>query len=84
MKMPPEMKKQHDEFLASERKKELLSRRRLATTAERTPAECRCSLRIRLAGDGCSVCNPELWKELRAESDESPNGEHSNTPTPRA
>ena len=26
--------------------------------------ECRCSLRIKLVGDGCSVCNPDLWKEL--------------------
>ena len=35
------------------------------TKRSRTPAECRCSLRIKLAGDGCSVCNPELAKELR-------------------
>jgi hypothetical protein len=35
MKMHPEMKKQHDEFLARERKKELLSRRKPARpTAE--------------------------------------------------
>jgi hypothetical protein len=39
-------------------------------TAERTPAECRCSLRIKLVGDGCHVCNPEPW----AESEGSPNG----------
>lgn len=52
--------------------------RRLATIAERTPAECRCSLRIRLVGDGCSVCNPQLAKELRAESDESPNDKSSH------
>jgi hypothetical protein len=32
--------------------------------AETEPA-CKCSLRTRLAGDGCEVCNPKLAAELR-------------------
>ncbi len=26
-------------------------------------AECRCSLRSRLVGDGCSICNPSLMED---------------------
>jgi hypothetical protein len=26
--------------------------------------ECRCSFRERMVGDGCSLCNPDLWLEL--------------------
>ena len=29
--------------------------------------KCNCSLRIRLVGDGCSICNPSLFKEMKAE-----------------
>lgn len=32
-------------------------------TAEK---ECKCSLRTRLVGDGCEVCNPDLAAELYA------------------
>lgn len=24
---------------------------------------CNCSLRIKLVGDGCAVCNPEFWED---------------------
>jgi hypothetical protein len=41
----------------------------LAETVERTKAECRCSLRIKLVGDGCAICNPELWKDLLRHED---------------
>lgn len=27
--------------------------------------ECNCSMRIKLVGDGCSICNPEYWEEMR-------------------
>jgi hypothetical protein len=27
-------------------------------------SKCECSLRTKLVGDGCDVCNPELAKEL--------------------
>ena len=26
--------------------------------------ECKCSLRTKLVGDGCAICNPELLSEL--------------------
>ena len=26
--------------------------------------DCKCDMRTKLVGDGCSVCNPELHKEL--------------------
>lgn len=39
------------------------------------PAEqvCRCSLRTRIVGDGCEVCNPELAKELAEQGAELSN-----------
>jgi hypothetical protein len=30
---------------------------------------CKCSLRGRLLGDGCSICNPELAEEYRLEAE---------------
>ena len=29
------------------------------------PVHCKCSLRDKILGDGCSICNPELTAELR-------------------
>jgi hypothetical protein len=26
--------------------------------------ECQCDMRTKLVGDGCWVCNPELWQDL--------------------
>jgi len=30
--------------------------------------ECKCSMRTKLVGDGCQICNPELAMELRREN----------------
>lgn len=30
---------------------------------------CLCDLRTKLVGDGCSVCNPEIWKQLLTEGE---------------
>jgi hypothetical protein len=35
------------------------------------PVSCDCSLRIRLVGDGRSICNPELDQELEADNIET-------------
>lgn len=35
--------------------------------AEPAPAECKCSMAISVLGDGCSVCNPELYAEMLAD-----------------
>ena len=31
--------------------------------------ECQCSMRIKLVGDGCRYCNPELREELLTEEE---------------
>jgi len=41
--------------------------------------ECTCSLSIKLAGDGCSICNPELAAEIAEDNRK----DTMNTPTPR-
>ena len=33
-------------------------------------AECKCSFRVRMVGDGCAVCNPELALEYAREKNE--------------
>lgn len=27
--------------------------------------ECQCSMRIKLVGDGCPVCNPDYWEQFK-------------------
>lgn len=34
--------------------------------------QCRCGMRAKLVGDGCQVCNPELYAELTQENDDEP------------
>jgi len=29
--------------------------------------ECKCDMRTKLVGDGCSVCNPDYWKDMMKE-----------------
>lgn len=31
------------------------------------PLLCKCSLRVRLLGDGCMHCNPDFWREALRE-----------------
>jgi len=32
--------------------------------------QCHCSMRIKLVGDGCYICNPEFWEDMLEEEDE--------------
>jgi len=32
-------------------------------------SECNCPMRIKLVGDGCSICNPEYWEDMLDEVD---------------
>lgn len=32
--------------------------------------KCLCSMRTKLVGDGCSVCNPEYYQEMLSEGDD--------------
>ena len=49
-------------------------KRQLTTPLSKTYEEllsndktCNCSFRIKLVGDGCHVCNPEYWEDMRNE-----------------
>lgn len=34
-------------------------------------SECKCSMRIKLVGDGCDVCNPDYWEDyLRGQNED--------------
>jgi hypothetical protein len=46
-----------------------LLRRFLNTTPPEPAQRCQCSLRTKLVGDGCDICNPELAQELAAEDE---------------
>ncbi len=39
-------------------------------TADRYKDLCDCDMRTKLVGDGCSVCNPDLWADLLSEDDD--------------
>lgn len=34
------------------------------------PAGCHCDFRTYMVGDGCAMCNPELWKYLLTATDD--------------
>lgn len=38
-------------------------------------SQCKCSMAIKILGDGCEVCNPELAEEIRAENAQELDGE---------
>ncbi len=43
-------------------------------------AECQCSLRSRLVGDGCSICNPSLMEDILRCEDNGPTDNLSDSP----
>jgi hypothetical protein len=45
--------------------------------------ECNCSLRIKLVGDGCAVCNPEYAAQFSDEDDEAAPIPYELTPAGR-
>ena len=53
--MEPRMSNEKDKFAAA------------PTPPVSEDRKCKCSMRTRMLGDGCSVCNPALAAELREE-----------------
>jgi len=43
--------------------------------------KCECSLRTKLAGDGCHICNPEYWADMLAADDDTPKDLPDNVKT---
>ncbi len=51
-----------------------------AAVAAGLSAECQCSLRSRLVGDGCSKCNPSMMEDILRHEDNGPTDNMSDSP----